>query len=63
MRAPGGSPFKPFHSDGVLYSGQPVALVLAKRLRRRASRRRSVRVVLTRRRCSPSATGLKPGSA
>ncbi len=29
MTAPGGSPFKPFHSDGVLYSGQPVALVLA----------------------------------
>ncbi|RZA15946.1 MAG: xanthine dehydrogenase family protein molybdopterin-binding subunit, partial [Lysobacteraceae bacterium] len=29
MIAPGGSPFKPFHSDGVLYSGQPVALVLA----------------------------------
>ncbi|NDP63859.1 xanthine dehydrogenase family protein molybdopterin-binding subunit [Polaromonas sp.] len=29
MTAPGGSPFKPFYSDGVLYSGQPVALVLA----------------------------------
>jgi xanthine dehydrogenase YagR molybdenum-binding subunit len=29
MTAPGGTPFKPFHSDGVLYSGQPVALVLA----------------------------------
>lgn len=29
MTASGGSPFKPFHSDGVLYSGQPVALVLA----------------------------------
>ena len=29
MTAPGGSPFKPFFSDGVLYSGQPVALVLA----------------------------------
>ncbi|MDB5930162.1 MAG: aldehyde oxidase [Polaromonas sp.] len=29
MTAPGGSPFKPFHSEGVLYSGQPVALVLA----------------------------------
>lgn len=29
MTAPGGSPFKPFHSDGILYSGQPVALVLA----------------------------------
>ena len=29
MIAPGGSPFKPFYSDGVLYSGQPVALVLA----------------------------------
>jgi len=29
MTAPSGSPFKPFHSDGVLYSGQPVALVLA----------------------------------
>lgn len=29
MTAPAGSPFKPFHSDGVLYSGQPVALVLA----------------------------------
>lgn len=29
MTAPAGSPFKPFHSDGILYSGQPVALVLA----------------------------------
>lgn len=29
MTAPAGSPFKPFHSDAVLYSGQPVALVLA----------------------------------
>ena len=29
MTSPGGSPFKPFFSDGVLYSGQPVALVLA----------------------------------
>ena len=29
MTAPWGSPFKPFHSDGILYSGQPVALVLA----------------------------------
>ena len=29
MTAPGGLPFKPFHSDGVLYSGQPVAHVLA----------------------------------
>jgi len=29
MTAPGGSPFKPFHGEGVLYSGQPVALVLA----------------------------------
>lgn len=29
MTAPAGSPFKPFYSDGVLYSGQPVALVLA----------------------------------
>ncbi|RYX89228.1 MAG: xanthine dehydrogenase family protein molybdopterin-binding subunit [Comamonadaceae bacterium] len=29
MTAPGGSPFKVFHSDGVLYSGQPVALVVA----------------------------------
>jgi xanthine dehydrogenase YagR molybdenum-binding subunit len=29
MTAPGGSPFKPFHSDGILYSGQPVALVVA----------------------------------
>ena len=29
MTAPSGSPFKPFYSDGVLYSGQPVALVLA----------------------------------
>ncbi len=29
MDAPAGSPFKPFHSNAVLYSGQPVALVLA----------------------------------
>ncbi|MDB5741889.1 MAG: xanthine dehydrogenase, molybdenum binding subunit apoprotein [Polaromonas sp.] len=29
MTAPAGSPFKPFHGAGVLYSGQPVALVLA----------------------------------
>ncbi|GHC84888.1 aldehyde oxidase [Pseudorhodoferax aquiterrae] len=29
MTAPAGSPFKPFHSDGILYSGQPIALVLA----------------------------------
>ncbi|MDO9434570.1 xanthine dehydrogenase family protein molybdopterin-binding subunit [Hydrogenophaga sp.] len=29
MTAPAGSPFKPFLSDGILYSGQPVALVLA----------------------------------
>lgn len=29
MTAPAGSPFKPFHGDAVLYSGQPVALVLA----------------------------------
>ncbi|RYF43676.1 MAG: xanthine dehydrogenase family protein molybdopterin-binding subunit, partial [Comamonadaceae bacterium] len=29
MTAPAGSPFKPFHSDGILYSGQPVALVVA----------------------------------
>ena len=29
MTAPAGSPFKPFYSEGVLYSGQPVALVLA----------------------------------
>jgi xanthine dehydrogenase YagR molybdenum-binding subunit len=29
MTAPAGSPFKPFSSDGILYSGQPVALVLA----------------------------------
>ncbi|HSX91635.1 MAG TPA: xanthine dehydrogenase family protein molybdopterin-binding subunit [Hydrogenophaga sp.] len=29
MTAPAGSPFKPFHSDRILYSGQPIALVLA----------------------------------
>ena len=29
MTAPPGSPFKPFHGSAVLYSGQPVALVLA----------------------------------
>ena len=29
MIAPAGSPFKPFYSDGILYSGQPVALVVA----------------------------------
>lgn len=29
MTAPGGSPFKPFYSDAILYSGQPIALVLA----------------------------------
>ncbi|RYF40346.1 MAG: xanthine dehydrogenase family protein molybdopterin-binding subunit, partial [Comamonadaceae bacterium] len=29
MTAPAGSPFKPFHSEGILYSGQPVALVVA----------------------------------
>ncbi len=29
MTAPAGSPFKPFHSEKILYSGQPVALVLA----------------------------------
>lgn len=29
MTAPGGSPFKPLHDDQVLYSGQPVALVVA----------------------------------
>ncbi len=29
MTAPGGTPFKPFHSEGILYSGQPVALVVA----------------------------------
>ena len=29
MTAPGGSPFKPFYDDRVIYSGQPVALVLA----------------------------------
>ncbi|MDB5894088.1 MAG: xanthine dehydrogenase, molybdenum binding subunit apoprotein, partial [Rhodoferax sp.] len=29
MTSPGGTPFKPFHSDAVLYSGQPVALVMA----------------------------------
>lgn len=29
MTAPAGSPFKPFYSDGILYSGQPVALVVA----------------------------------
>lgn len=29
MTAPGGSPFKPLHSDAILYSGQPIALVLA----------------------------------
>jgi xanthine dehydrogenase YagR molybdenum-binding subunit len=29
MTSPGGTPFKPFYSDAVLYSGQPVALVMA----------------------------------
>ncbi|MBP7567544.1 MAG: xanthine dehydrogenase family protein molybdopterin-binding subunit [Burkholderiaceae bacterium] len=29
MIAPGGSPFKPLYSDGIVYSGQPIALVLA----------------------------------
>jgi xanthine dehydrogenase YagR molybdenum-binding subunit len=29
MTAPAGSPFKPLHSEGILYSGQPIALVLA----------------------------------
>ena len=29
MTAPAGSPFRPFYDDQVLYSGQPVALVLA----------------------------------
>lgn len=29
MTAPGGSPFKPLHSDAILYSGQSIALVLA----------------------------------
>jgi xanthine dehydrogenase YagR molybdenum-binding subunit len=29
MTAPAGSPFKPFSSDAILYSGQPVALVVA----------------------------------
>ena len=29
MTAPGGSPFKPLYSDAILYSGQPIALVLA----------------------------------
>ena len=29
MTAPAGTPFKPFYSDEVLYSGQPIALVLA----------------------------------
>jgi xanthine dehydrogenase YagR molybdenum-binding subunit len=29
MTAPGGSPFKPFNDDKVLYSGQPIALVVA----------------------------------
>jgi len=29
MTAPAGSPFRPLYDDGVIYSGQPVALVLA----------------------------------
>jgi xanthine dehydrogenase YagR molybdenum-binding subunit len=29
MTAPAGTPFKPLHGDAILYSGQPVALVLA----------------------------------
>lgn len=29
MTAPGGSPFKPLHDDKILYSGQPIALVVA----------------------------------
>jgi xanthine dehydrogenase YagR molybdenum-binding subunit len=29
MTAPGGSPFRPLYDDKILYSGQPVALVLA----------------------------------
>ena len=29
MTAPGGTPFRPLHDDRVLYSGQPVALVVA----------------------------------
>ncbi|MDB5966501.1 MAG: aldehyde oxidase [Polaromonas sp.] len=29
MTSPAGTPFKPFYSDEVLYSGQPIALVLA----------------------------------
>jgi xanthine dehydrogenase YagR molybdenum-binding subunit len=29
MTAPAGSPFRPFYDDQILYSGQPVALVLA----------------------------------
>jgi len=29
MTAPAGSPFKPFHGSAILYSGQPIALVLA----------------------------------
>ena len=29
MTSPGGTPFKPLYSDAVLYSGQPIALVLA----------------------------------
>ena len=29
MTAPAGSPFRPFYDDRILYSGQPVALVLA----------------------------------
>ena len=30
MTAPGGTPFRPLHDDQVLYSGQPIALVVAK---------------------------------
>jgi xanthine dehydrogenase YagR molybdenum-binding subunit len=29
MTAPAGSPFKPFSGEGILYSGQPIALVVA----------------------------------
>jgi xanthine dehydrogenase YagR molybdenum-binding subunit len=29
MTAPGGSPFRPLHDDRIVYSGQPVALVVA----------------------------------
>lgn len=55
MTSPKGSPFKPLHDDRVLYSGQPVALVLAESFE---VARHAARLVRVHYEAEPHQTGL-----